>query len=321
MGIDSATARFLCGARLAGIDFSTTATLGRQAFGPYADELHEIFGALDFDGDPVEFLRTNRFCESFLASLGALRVESFDVSAYENASVIHDMNDPIPSHWHQQFTVVLDSGTLEHVFNIPQALANCMRMVRVGGHFVQVCAANNFCGHGFWQISPELVFRAFASANGFSLRAALMREVVPGGRWYRVSDPDMIKHRVELCNGTPTYLLTIAQRVRDQEIFATVPQQSDYVAAWQTPATPHHEGDDAQAESATVPAKNMGLIASLRYRYRTSIPPRIRRAVRETFQRCFPGTIAFPNRKGFSQPCYSEISEDDVLRGRALFDS
>jgi len=65
----------------------------------------------------------------------------------------------------------------------------------------------------------------------------------------------------------------------------------------------------------------MGLIASLRYRYRTSIPPRIRRAVRETFQRCFPGTIAFPNRKGFCQPCYSEISEDDVLRGRALLDS
>ena len=54
---------------------------------------------------------------------------------------------------------MIDSGSLEHVFNISQALRNCLEMVESGGHFISIGPANNAMGHGFYQFSPELYFR------------------------------------------------------------------------------------------------------------------------------------------------------------------
>jgi 2-polyprenyl-3-methyl-5-hydroxy-6-metoxy-1,4-benzoquinol methylase len=65
------------------------------------------------------------------------------------------MNLPISETLRQRYSVVYDGGKLEHVFNQPQALKNCMEMVRVGGYFLQTNTANKFMGHGFWQFSPE----------------------------------------------------------------------------------------------------------------------------------------------------------------------
>ena len=105
-------------------------------------------------------------------------------------------------------------------------------MVRVGGHFTQLTVANNFMGHGFWQISPELIYRIFTPSNGYRVVCVLLHEVMQDGAWYLVRDPKDIGHRVELCNSVPTYILTIAKRINVTEIFAEMPQQSDYVAEW-----------------------------------------------------------------------------------------
>ena len=105
-------------------------------------------------------------------------------------------------------------------------------MVAVGGHFTQVSIANNFMGHGFWQIGPELIYRVLSPANGFQIETVLLHEVVPGGRWYSASDPEQVGGRVQLCNSRPTYILTVAKKVAHVDIFASIPQQSDYVSAW-----------------------------------------------------------------------------------------
>ena len=64
--------------------------------------------------------------------------------------------------------MVVDGGTLEHVFDYPTALRNAMRMVRVGGHLILNAPVNNFPGHGFYQISPELFFRCFHDNSAFA---------------------------------------------------------------------------------------------------------------------------------------------------------
>ena len=45
-------------------------------------------------------------------------------------------------------------------------------------------------------------------------------------------DPDQFGDRVQLCNRRPTYILTVAKKVVEVEIFASMPQQSDYARAW-----------------------------------------------------------------------------------------
>ena len=64
--------------------------------------------------------------------------------------------------------MVIDGGLLEHVFDFPTAIRNCMRMVRQGGHLILNLPVNNFPGHGFYRFSPELVFRVPGAARWVS---------------------------------------------------------------------------------------------------------------------------------------------------------
>jgi len=238
MGIDLPSMALLAAGRGMGVDFTDTAMIGRQNFAEVAggatveEGLEKMFRTLKISQDARAFKEQNFFCENLFKLLGAKQVDSFDVSDYQQATHLHDMNRPIPAEFHERYSCVHDGGTIEHVFNIPQALKNCLQMVRLGGHFTQVNVANNFMGHGFWQFSPEMIFRAISPENGFEIRVVLLHEAVRGGSWHVVSDPAKLRARVELCNAHPTYVMTIARRTAIADIFATPPQQSDYVAEW-----------------------------------------------------------------------------------------
>jgi hypothetical protein len=145
MGLDSSAVKFLCGAKSMGVDFFHTIMVGRQSFVPDRDTLEQISAVLGIHTNPVELWR-GKFSEQFFALLGAEQVSSLDASTYEGATFTHDLNLRLPASLSQRFSVVYDGGTLEHVFNFPQALKNCMEMVRIGGHFIQVTVANNFMG-------------------------------------------------------------------------------------------------------------------------------------------------------------------------------
>jgi hypothetical protein len=53
-------------------------------------------------------------------------------------------------------------------FNFPVALANAMKMAKIGGHFAARTPANNQCGHGFYQFSPGLFYRIIGAREWLS---------------------------------------------------------------------------------------------------------------------------------------------------------
>jgi len=155
-----------------------------------------------------------------------------DCSTYQSATIAHDLNEPVPDEYKNAFSCVFDSGTVEHIFNFPQAIKNCMEMVSIGGHFLTVTTANNFMGHGFYQFSPELYYRVLSPENGFEVESMVLCETDANAAWYRVDDPQNLGSRVELINSRPTYLMVRARKTQSALIFATTPQQSDYSAIW-----------------------------------------------------------------------------------------
>jgi hypothetical protein len=233
MGLDTAAVNFLCYAKNNGVNFAKTLTIGRQSFQPELNFLKNVFKSIGTSFSAEKFILDNCYGEKFFRELGAQSVDSIDYSDYQGATIQHDLNIPIDNALKNKYTVVYDGGTLEHIFNIPEAFRNCMKMVTVGGHFIQGTVANNFMGHGFWQISPELIFRVFSKNNGFSIHSVLLYHMSGQGEWYLVSDPDDIKQRVLLCNSNPVYLFTIAKKIADVDIFSVTPMQSDYVATWE----------------------------------------------------------------------------------------
>ena len=289
MGLDCSTIKFLAAAKSVGVDFHDIVTIGRQDLFPKRRSLKRVFSVHGIEDDPRQFLKSNPYGEALFHKLGAQRVDSVDSSSYEDATIVHDMNTPISAAQHQQYSVVYDGGSLEHIFNIPQALKNCMEMVRVGGHFMQASIANNFMGHGFWQFSPEVFFRAMSPVNGFQTEVVLLHEV--GSRhWAVVQDPEVVRRRVELCNSRPTYLFAIAKRISDVPVFAETPQQGFYVSMW----------ENGVADHAKPTARQDGHAARL---HRS-----IRKRVSGIRQR-------LPKRQ-FASSYYQRLSEADLLAGR-----
>ncbi|MEM9821940.1 MAG: class I SAM-dependent methyltransferase, partial [Bacteroidota bacterium] len=146
MGLNINTTKLLLRNRQQGISFERTLTIGRQGLymrrTAMAKNLKH-FGMSQVDVDAL-FEESGGFAESFFKLLGAKQVDSMDASPYEKASMLHDMNLPIKAALQQQFDVVLDGGSLEHVFNFPGALKNCMEMVKEGGHFISISPSNNY---------------------------------------------------------------------------------------------------------------------------------------------------------------------------------
>src|SRR5208282_1535456 len=125
-------------------------------------------------------------------------------------------------------------------FNFPMAIRNLMEMTKVGGMVFLTTIANNLCGHGFYQFSPELIYRVFSPENGFETTGVTLLEAVfpsvelaPMRAAYQAADPKEVRSRVALVSEGPILMMVDAKKISDVEPFSTVPQQSDYLVAWE----------------------------------------------------------------------------------------
>jgi SAM-dependent methyltransferase len=250
MGICYWDAKVMWEARTRGATFTNTLTIGRQALNLHPREVAEFQrghaqrnpGASGTSG-ASRILNDYSFydyAEPFVReALGADKVTVLDYSDYEGADVLHDLNQPVPDAWHDRYDAIIDGGTLEHVFNFPVAVANLMNMTKPGGRVFLFLPANNLCGHGFYQFSPELMFRVFSPQNGFETERIVLWgagnpgvELTPGGLAYEVTDPEKVQGRVGLMTRGAVTMVVQARKTATVPLFQSPPFQSDYSAAW-----------------------------------------------------------------------------------------
>jgi hypothetical protein len=227
MGIEYDIADVLIRLRSEGVPFDSVLTLGRQNYTASAKGTRRLFDkyGLNCHWVPPEPYPQN-YADGLFAALGAKTIDSLDVTAAEQATVLHDLNQPVPEKLHNRYDIVLDAGTLEHVFNVSQAFFNCMRMVRVGGKLIIDTMANNYMGHGFFQFSPELFFTLLSKQNGFRTDSVVLVENSPRHRKFEAISPDEAHHRFETMTFWRTTLHCVATKLAD--VPPTFPQQSDY---------------------------------------------------------------------------------------------
>jgi SAM-dependent methyltransferase len=232
MGIDIEAINFFAKAS-AQKPFERTITIGRQGLFLPKRLLQQLVT------DTRKF-RNQVFCEELLVRhLNATEVHSIDNSDYESATHIHDFNQPLPAPLCQQYDTVIDAGSLEHIYNIPQALKNCSLLCKPGGQILHILPANNFCGHGFWQFSPELFFSLYSEGNGYSQTEVY---ICGQGDWYRVKPPKNGK-RVDLTSKI-AFNVVVRTVLNDASFSHDNVQQSDYVFEW-----------DQSSPEAAAPAK------------------------------------------------------------------
>jgi hypothetical protein len=203
--------------------FGRVATIGRQ--GLFLDK-SEVRSLIDVGAD----YQHEKYCDSLLRRhFGAKYVDSWDFSDYEGASHIADMNKPLKD-VSSTYDTVIDAGSLEHVYNIPQALSNVSELCCDGGQILHILPANNFCGHGFWQFSPELFFSLYCESNGYLGTRVFLASEYRTDIWYEVDKP---KHgqRANVVSFTP--VLVLCRTIKSHMCCHESVQQSDYIHIWQ----------------------------------------------------------------------------------------
>jgi len=112
---------------------------------------------------------------TFFNAIGFDSVESCDFSEYERATHVFDLNLPVSDELYNKFDVILDSGTLEHIFNLPQSLNNLYKMLKPGGRIIFFSPSSNHVDHGFYMFSPTL-FYDYYTANKWKIETARIFE-------------------------------------------------------------------------------------------------------------------------------------------------
>ena len=316
MGVTLPAAEFLLAARKQGLEFGRALTVGRQwlMVSPFETEKllkkNGLWPDLSREQFLKDFAQIPAYLDPLLKVLGAISVSALDISNFEGATLLHDLNRPIPSEWKGQYDFLFDGGSIEHVFNFPQAIRNYCDLVRVGGSIIIFTVANNFCGHGFYQFSPELFYRVFSKENGFELTRLVLAEDdvawfriggfsipvnVPGGT-YAAADPAAAHSRVELVNHRQTTLLVQARKVAEQTLFETVPQQSDYIAAWKEKKEPDVQSVKNRARGLLKPViERLSPAMMLHLQYK--LVPRFLRIMNPFLLRRWRGAETFSNKK------------------------
>ena len=236
MGLNWHGVKFLASVRSGGTEFARTVTIGRQNLHMGLSQVRQILNGYGIPNtlDDKAVLAAPEFAELIFRQLGANIVDSIDASDYEHATITADMNKPVPSEFHNSYDLVYDGGSLEHIFNVEQALKNVMSLPKIGGSIIIHTMANNCLGHGLYQFSPELFYRVFSRENGYAVKRVIIHPNFGFAHWYDVPDPAQVRSRVELANNFDAMMMFVhAVRVDVVPIFMRTPQQSDYAVTWE----------------------------------------------------------------------------------------
>ncbi len=217
MGVKQNEYRFLKIMRESLGNFGDVLTLGKQQI--YTLERNE-----EIDATSKRFLD-----ELLVEEFGAASVNSIDYSKYEGADIIQNLAEEVSTDLDSKFDLVIDFGTIEHIFNVEQAFKNCIKLVKKGGWIVHANPSNNSNGHGFYQLSPELFLSIYSEANGFSKTKVFVVDMSRNGKWYEVRN-NQLGDRINLISRNETYVFCMTQ-VIDKPMKLNV-FQSDYQKHW-----------------------------------------------------------------------------------------
>ncbi len=107
--------------------------------------------------------------EPFYRLLGVEKYNCIDLNQAHGALPI-DLNKPLDPSWaNQQFDMVTDHGTNEHVFNAAEAFKTMHSLCNPGGFIQVIQILYPFdIYHGFYRFDPFL-YRSLASANNYKI--------------------------------------------------------------------------------------------------------------------------------------------------------
>jgi hypothetical protein len=202
-------------------------SLARQQIHIHPQIMHYIFQK---HGINAPLHECGEYFEAFFKNMGYAVTDSIDNSAYENATIIHNLNLPLMFQGNQ-YNYVLDGGTIEHIFNCPQVCENIINMMEVGGIYCSVTVNNNFSGHGIYQFSPEFFLSAFTPKYGMEVLELYLAEVnADREQWIDVKSFNGWRNNTQINTQNSVYIIAIIRKISNEResLLLNPPNQYSY---------------------------------------------------------------------------------------------
>jgi hypothetical protein len=223
----------------------TVLTLGRQTIYATPAEARQLFSrygiepAIDNPQLDVFTKQTRsdkqvRISDTdFFLMLGAEKVVAIDVSDYEGASIIHNLNSPIPDELEGIADFIVDGSTLDNIFDPPCALRNVGRLLKPGGRCIMENRSNaGGPGIGYMMFSAPWFFDYFV-ANDFKYCQAFSTIHANGKRLVYMMSPSAAMRewgngRIHSPLTTYTVNAPVFAEKGDNSTWANIPNQQSY---------------------------------------------------------------------------------------------
>lgn len=105
------------------------------------------------------------FDHSLISSFSDCEYNCLDVSDYEGATIIHNMNNDIPEQYHNTYDFIYNGSCMDNLFDPVTFIKNTSKMLKPGGRVVHLECACAVAG-AYLSYSPEWFF-SFYAINGF----------------------------------------------------------------------------------------------------------------------------------------------------------
>ena len=129
--------------------------LGRQDMSPISQNQRKKINSL-FPNVALESL--SGYAENFFKNIGFSYVDSLDLTDFEGANKLYNLNIPLSTQKansiEKKYDAVLDFGTSEHIFSISNSIKNSLFMLKKDGVLIMSLPMTGFTDHGFFQVSP-----------------------------------------------------------------------------------------------------------------------------------------------------------------------
>lgn len=151
-----------------------------------------------------------------------LELTVVDLVASRGGERILDLNGPLEGDLVGSFDIVLDAGTMEHCFNVGQAVRNILDMAKVGGFIIHQNPMT-MINHGFYNFSPTF-YHDFYGQNGHQLVAPICGI---GARGIEVESRKVNHIRRDSVSESITMIMAVARKQHDRP--PVWPMQSKYL--------------------------------------------------------------------------------------------
>lgn len=198
-------------------EFGKTLTLGKLKI--YVDE----FNIKKILNDK-NYKKQKYIDEVLINYFGSTQVDVLDINDYEGANIIHDLNIKIPEKLEDKYDTILDFGTLEHIFDVKTAIENISLMSKKNGMILHVSPTNNFCGHGFYQFSPEFFNTVYSLNKSYKNTEIFLSNTYDSKNWYKLKEFN--NKRINVQSDQETYVL--CKTIIVNKNISNQLQQSDY---------------------------------------------------------------------------------------------